>query len=189
MRGNDLYTLYFTLPTDSPSTHQPHLVLSYPFRTLYCGTKFESSRNLYIGTEGVLHTRCHHEFPFLLWEHIWWKPTSPSKLWKVQSKPHDLDQGRTHERWEGWFAKFMGDGRDDLQRCFCKSLIPPPLSAPLDQHHVTHIEVFIVFTERLVSTSYVAFYFRQRCRAFCDNGSHWWLRPTNPTHTARSPVM
>jgi hypothetical protein len=44
-----------------------------------------------------------------------------------------LIQGRTHERWEGWFAKFMGGGRDDLQRYFCKSLLPPPLSAPLDQ--------------------------------------------------------
>jgi hypothetical protein len=41
---------------------------------------------------------------------------------------------------------------DDLQRCFCKSLLPPPLSAPLDQHHLAQIEVFIVFTERLVST-------------------------------------
>jgi hypothetical protein len=26
-----------------------------------------------------------------------------------------------------------------------------PLSAPLDQHHMAQIEVFIVFTERLVS--------------------------------------
>jgi hypothetical protein len=67
-----------------------------------------------------------------------------------------LIQGRTHERWEGWFAKFMGGGRDDLQRCFCKLLLPPPLSAPLDQHHVAQIEVSIVFTERSVSTWYVA---------------------------------
>jgi hypothetical protein len=67
-----------------------------------------------------------------------------------------LIQGRTHERWEECFAKFMGDGRDDLQMCFCKSLLPPPLSAPLDQHHVAQIEVSIVFTERLVSTWYVA---------------------------------
>jgi hypothetical protein len=72
-----------------------------------------------------------------------------------------LIQGRTHERWEGWFAKFMGGGRDDLQRCFCKSLLPPPLSAPLDQHHVTQIEVSIVFTERLVSTWYVAIIYWQ----------------------------
>jgi hypothetical protein len=41
-----------------------------------------------------------------------------------------------------------------LQMCFCKSLLPPPLSAPLDQHHMTHIEVFIVFTKRLVSNWY-----------------------------------
>jgi hypothetical protein len=67
-----------------------------------------------------------------------------------------LIQGRTHERREGWFAKFIGGGRDDLQRCFCKSFLPPPLSAPLDQHHVAQIEVSIVFTERMVSTWYVA---------------------------------
>jgi hypothetical protein len=66
-----------------------------------------------------------------------------------------LIQGRTHERWERWFAKLMRGGRDDLQRSFCKSLLPP-LSAPLDQHHVAQIEVSIVFTERLVSTWYVA---------------------------------
>jgi hypothetical protein len=68
-----------------------------------------------------------------------------------------LIQGRTHERWEGWFAKLMGGERDDLQRCFCKSLLPPPLGAPLDQDHVAQIEVSIVFTERLVSTWYVAY--------------------------------
>jgi hypothetical protein len=32
----------------------------------------------------------------------------------------------------------------------CKSLLPPPLSSPLDQHRVAQIEVYI--TERLVST-------------------------------------
>jgi hypothetical protein len=53
----------------------------------------------------------------------------------------------------------MGGGRDDLQRCFFKSLLPPPLSAPLDQPHVAQIEVSIVFTERLVSTGYVAVLF------------------------------
>jgi hypothetical protein len=63
-----------------------------------------------------------------------------------------LIHGRTHERWEGRFAKFMGGGRDDLQRCFCKSPLPSPLSALLDQHHVSQVEVFIVFTERLVFT-------------------------------------
>jgi hypothetical protein len=47
--GNDLYTPHFTLPTNSPT----HLVLSYPFRSLYFGTKFEPSKSLYIGTEGV----------------------------------------------------------------------------------------------------------------------------------------
>jgi hypothetical protein len=40
-----------------------------------------------------------------------------------------LIQGRTHGRWKGWFAKFMGGGRRDLQRWFCKSLLPPPLIA------------------------------------------------------------
>jgi hypothetical protein len=41
----------------------------------------------------------------------------------------------------------MGGGRGDLQRCFCKLLIPPPLNAPSDQHRATHIEVSIVCTE------------------------------------------
>jgi hypothetical protein len=52
-----------------------------------------------------------------------------------------------------WFAKFMGGGRNDLQRWFCKSLLPPPLSSPLDQHHVAQIEVSIVFTERFISAT------------------------------------
>jgi hypothetical protein len=173
MRGNDLYNLYFTLPTDSPSTHQPHLVLSYPFRTLYCGTKFESSRTLYIGTEGVLHTRCHHEFPFLLWEHIWWKPASPCKLWKLQSKPHDLDPRenswevggvicKIHGRWEGWFAKVV------LQ-------ITPPTSSKRAVRSTScdsDLSFHSFQGKVLISTWYVAFYFRQRWRAFCDNGSH-----------------
>jgi hypothetical protein len=67
-----------------------------------------------------------------------------------------LIQGRAHRRWKGWFAKFMGGVRRDLQRWFCKSLLPPPLSALLDQHRVTQIEVSIVCMERLVSTWYVA---------------------------------
>jgi hypothetical protein len=50
----------------------------------------------------------------------------------------------------------MRGGRDDLRRCFCKSLLTPPLSAPLDQHHVAQVQVSIIFTERLVSTLYVA---------------------------------
>jgi hypothetical protein len=53
VRGNDFYTPHFTLPTNSPTTHQPHSILSYPSRTLYFGTKFEHSRTLYFGTEGV----------------------------------------------------------------------------------------------------------------------------------------
>jgi hypothetical protein len=54
VRGNDFYTPQFTLPTNSPPTHQPHSILSYPSRTLYFfGTKFEPSRTLYFGTEGV----------------------------------------------------------------------------------------------------------------------------------------
>jgi hypothetical protein len=53
VRGNDFYTPYFTLPTNSPPTHQPHSILSYPSRTLYFGPKFEPSRTLYFGTEGV----------------------------------------------------------------------------------------------------------------------------------------
>jgi hypothetical protein len=52
-RRNGLYTPHFTLPTNSPLTHQPHSILSYPSRTLYFGTKFEPSRSLYTGTEGV----------------------------------------------------------------------------------------------------------------------------------------
>jgi hypothetical protein len=92
-------------------------------------------------------------------EHIWWKLTSSScKLWKLQSESHDLDLRESswdYGRWKGWFAKFMGGGRRDLQRWFCKSLLPPPLSAPLDQHRVTQIEVSIVCMERLVSTWYV----------------------------------
>jgi hypothetical protein len=54
VRGNDFYTPHFTLPTNSPSTHQPHSILSNPSWTLYFGTKFEPSRILYFGTEGVL---------------------------------------------------------------------------------------------------------------------------------------
>jgi hypothetical protein len=54
VRGNDFYTPRFTLPTNSPPTHQPHSMLSYPFRTLYFGAKFEPSRTLYFGTEGVV---------------------------------------------------------------------------------------------------------------------------------------
>jgi hypothetical protein len=54
VRGNDFYTPHFTLPTNSPPTHQPHSIFSYPFRTLYFGTKFEPSRTLYFGTEGVV---------------------------------------------------------------------------------------------------------------------------------------
>jgi hypothetical protein len=52
----------------------------------------------------------------------------------------------------------MGGGRGDLQNSWevgdviCKSLLPPPLSAPSDQHRVTQIEVSIVCMERLVST-------------------------------------
>jgi hypothetical protein len=67
-----------------------------------------------------------------------------------------LIQGRAHERWKGWFAKFMVGGRRDLQRWFCKSLLPPPLSVPLNPHRVTQIEVSIVCMKRLVSTWYVA---------------------------------
>jgi hypothetical protein len=54
VRGNDFYTPHFTLPTNSPPTHQPHSILSYPSRTLYFDTKFEPSRTLYFGTEGVI---------------------------------------------------------------------------------------------------------------------------------------
>jgi hypothetical protein len=53
VRGNDFYTPHFTLPTNSSPTHQPHSILSYPYRTLYFGTKFEPCRTLYFGTEGV----------------------------------------------------------------------------------------------------------------------------------------
>jgi hypothetical protein len=44
----------FTLPTNSPPTHQPHLVLSYPSKYLYFGTNFEPFKTLYYGTEGVV---------------------------------------------------------------------------------------------------------------------------------------
>jgi hypothetical protein len=63
-----------------------------------------------------------------------------------------LIQWRAHGRWKERFTKFMGGERGDLQRCFCKLLLPPPLNAPLDQYHVARIEVSIVCTERLVST-------------------------------------
>jgi hypothetical protein len=57
----------------------------------------------------------------------------------------------------------MGGRRVDLQNSwevgdvickgdFCKSLLLSPLSAPLDQHRVTQIEVSIVCIVRLVST-------------------------------------
>jgi hypothetical protein len=51
--GNDFYTPHFTLSNNSSPTHQPHSILSYPFMTLYFGTKFEPSRTLYFGSEGV----------------------------------------------------------------------------------------------------------------------------------------
>jgi hypothetical protein len=68
-----------------------------------------------------------------------------------------LIQGKTHERWEEWCAKLMRGGREDLQRHFCKSPLPPPMSPPLDQHRVAPIEVSIVCTEGLVSSWYVPF--------------------------------
>jgi hypothetical protein len=71
-----------------------------------------------------------------------------------------LIQGRAHGRWKGWFAKFMGGVSHDLQRWFCKSLLPPPLSVPLDQYRVTQIEVSIVCMEMLVFTRYVALLIR-----------------------------
>jgi hypothetical protein len=42
VRENDLYTPHFTLPTNSPPTHQPHSILSYASKTLNFGTKFEN---------------------------------------------------------------------------------------------------------------------------------------------------
>jgi hypothetical protein len=54
VRGNDFNTPHFTLPTNSPPTHQPNSILSYPSRILYFGTKFEPFRTLYFGTEGVV---------------------------------------------------------------------------------------------------------------------------------------
>jgi hypothetical protein len=46
----------------------------------------------------------------------------------------------------------MGGGRGDLQKCICKSSLPPLMSLPLDQHRVTQIEVSIIYMEELVST-------------------------------------
>jgi hypothetical protein len=66
-----------------------------------------------------------------------------------------LIQRRDHGRWEGWCAKLIRGGRDDLQMHFCKSPLPPPMIPPLDQHRVAQIEVSIVCTEELVSTWYV----------------------------------
>jgi hypothetical protein len=66
-----------------------------------------------------------------------------------------LIQGKTYRRWEGWCAKLIRGGRDDLQRQFCKPPLPPPMSPPLSQHCVAPIEVSIVWTEGLVSTWYV----------------------------------
>jgi hypothetical protein len=66
-----------------------------------------------------------------------------------------LIQQKTYRRWEGWCAKLIRGGRDDLQKNFCKSPLPPPMSPPLAQHRATLIEVSIVCTEGLVSTWYV----------------------------------
>jgi hypothetical protein len=30
VKVNDIYTSHFTLPTNTPPIHQPHLILSYP---------------------------------------------------------------------------------------------------------------------------------------------------------------
>jgi hypothetical protein len=46
----------------------------------------------------------------------------------------------------------MGGGRGDLQNSWEVGGVPSPLSVPLDQHHVTQIEVFIVCMERLIFT-------------------------------------
>jgi hypothetical protein len=66
-----------------------------------------------------------------------------------------LIQGKTYRKWEGWCAKVTRGGRDDLQKHLCKSPLPPPMSPPLDQHRVAPIDVSIVCTEGLVSTSYI----------------------------------
>jgi hypothetical protein len=63
-----------------------------------------------------------------------------------------LIQGKTYGRWEGWCAKLTRGGRDDLQMHFCKSLLPPPISPPLDQHRLAQIEVSIVCTKGSVFT-------------------------------------
>jgi hypothetical protein len=54
VRENDFYTPRFTLPTNTPPTQKPHSILSYPYRILYFGTKFERLRTLYFGMEGVI---------------------------------------------------------------------------------------------------------------------------------------
>jgi hypothetical protein len=51
VKGNDFYTPHFTLPTNSPPTHQTHSILSYHSRTLYFDTKFKPSETLYFRTE------------------------------------------------------------------------------------------------------------------------------------------
>jgi hypothetical protein len=91
------------------------------------------------------------------------------KLWNLQSKPHEFDARENSWRWV--ICKFIGGGGDDLQRCFCKSLLPPPLSAQLDQHHVAQIEVSIVFMERLVCTWYVAIYYLK----IVSSVKIWWI--------------
>jgi hypothetical protein len=49
-----LYSRTEGVPTNSLPTQQPHSILSYHYRILYFGTKFEPFRSLYTGTEGVV---------------------------------------------------------------------------------------------------------------------------------------
>jgi hypothetical protein len=96
-----------------------------------------------------------------------------------------LNQRKTYGRWEGWCAKLMRGGRDDLQMHFCKSPLPPPMSPSLDQYRVARIEVSIICTKGSVSTWYVPFQLR-------PNGSSRLARTRlgeSPGNTYRIVIM
>ena len=82
-------------------------------------------------------------------EHIRCQPTSPCKLWKLQSGPSDQHpRGGGAERWEGDLQKcdYPIQGRIQIVK-----LINP--SYPLDVGPMTQIEVTLYnYTERLVCT-------------------------------------
>jgi hypothetical protein len=55
-----IYAPYFTLPTNSSLTIQPHLILSYTYECLYFDKKVEPQECLYIGTERLKQNKNGH---------------------------------------------------------------------------------------------------------------------------------